>query len=77
ENFSDKYGEQAVVMCALDQDGSLKMNTIDSPLVPASGQTLIAMVNVTPVPEGHAALDASAASNEGPGADTTGSASDK
>lgn len=58
ENFMSKYGDQAVVMCVVNQDGSLQVNTIDSPLIPSAGQTLVAMVNVTPVPERHAARDA-------------------
>ena len=58
EDFLNKYGDEAVVMCALNPDRSLTINTIDSPLVPKAGQTLIAMVNVTPVPDGHAVRDA-------------------
>lgn len=58
EDFLAKYGDEAVVMCALNPDRSLTINTIDSPLVPTAGQTIIAMVSVTPVPEGHAVRDA-------------------
>jgi len=57
ENFLEKYGDQAVVMCSIDSEGVIKMNTIDSPLVPAAGQTIVALVNVTPVPTEHASQD--------------------
>ena len=60
EDFSEKYGEQAIILCAVDQDGGLHVNTIDSPLVPTSGQTIVAMVNATPVPAGHASQDGNA-----------------
>lgn len=76
EDFSDKYGEQAVVMCAVDQDGGLQMNTIDSPLVPTSGQTIVAMVNATPVPAGHASQDGTADSTLGETPDTNGLSND-
>ncbi|SMP42126.1 sodium/proton antiporter, CPA1 family [Neorhodopirellula lusitana] len=55
EDFLEKYGDQSVVMCALDSDGNLKMNTIDSPLIPVAGQTILAMVNATPIDKNHAA----------------------
>ncbi|MCM2371232.1 cation:proton antiporter [Aporhodopirellula aestuarii] len=54
QDFLEKYGEQTVVMCSIDQDSAIKINTIDSPLVPTAGQTLIALVSVTPVPSKHA-----------------------
>lgn len=58
EDFINKYGDEAVVLCAIGQDGDLKMNTLDSPLVPTAGQTIIAMVSVSPVPDGHAVRNA-------------------
>ncbi|MFG0291145.1 MAG: cation:proton antiporter [Rhodopirellula sp. JB044] len=57
QDFLEKYGEHTVVMCLIDQDGGLKVNTIDDPLVPAAGQTIVALVSVTPVPEQHASRD--------------------
>lgn len=58
EDFVAKYGDETVVFCAVNQDGSLKMNTIDTPLLPSAGQTIITMVSVTPVPQGHAVRNA-------------------
>lgn len=57
EDFKAKYGDEAVVMCAIDQEGEMKINTIDSPLVPAPGQTIVALVNTTPIPTEHASQD--------------------
>jgi CPA1 family monovalent cation:H+ antiporter len=57
EDFTRKYGDQAVVMCAINQEGEVKINTIDRPLVPAAGQTIVALVNVTPVPAQHPSQD--------------------
>lgn len=57
QDFLDKYGEHTVVMCLIDQDGALKVNTIDDPLVPTAGQTVVALVSVTPVPDEHASQD--------------------
>ncbi|TWT73947.1 cation:proton antiporter [Allorhodopirellula solitaria] len=57
EDFTAKYGEQAIVMCSIDHEGVLKINTIDDPLVPVPGQTIVAFVTVTPVPTQHAARD--------------------
>ncbi len=57
EDFTAKYSEQAIVMCSIDQEGFLKINTIDDPLVPVAGQTIVAFVTVTPVPSQHASQD--------------------
>ncbi len=50
EDFTRKYGNQAVVMCVINQEGEVKINTIDRPLVPVAGQTIVALVSVPPVP---------------------------
>lgn len=57
QDFTAKYGEQAVVMCSIDGEGLLKINTIDVPLVPVAGQTIVAFVTVSPVPPQHASQD--------------------
>lgn len=57
EDFMAKYGEQAIVMCSIDPEGELKINTINDPLVPVAGQTIIAFVTVSPVPSQHASQD--------------------
>ncbi len=57
EDFIVKYGEQAIVMCSIDQEGMLRINTIDDPLVPTAGQSIVAFVTVSPVPSQHASQD--------------------
>lgn len=57
EDFKAKYGEQTVVMCAIDSESGIVINTIDSPLMPAAGQTIVALVNITPIPNQHASQD--------------------
>src|SRR5690606_4814329 len=57
QDFIAKYGEHAVVMCSIDGEGMMKINTIDVPLVPLAGQTIVALVTVTPVPPQHASQD--------------------
>ncbi|MEM6980094.1 MAG: sodium:proton antiporter [Planctomycetota bacterium] len=55
-DFIDKYGEQTVVLCAIKEDGAVKLNTVDDPLTPSSGQTLVAMVSTVPLPSRHVAI---------------------
>jgi len=55
DDFIATYGEETIVLCAIKDDRSLRINTIDDPLVPVSGQTLLAMVTTTPIPSSHAA----------------------
>tara|TARA_A100001391_G_scaffold178598_2_gene143112 strand:+ start:2008 stop:3921 length:1914 start_codon:yes stop_codon:yes gene_type:complete len=57
EKFTAKYGEQAIVMCSIDGEGLLKINTIDDPLVPVAGQTILAFVTVSPIPSQHASQE--------------------
>lgn len=55
DDFIATYGEETIVLCAIKEDRSVRINTIDDPLVPVSGQTLLAMVSTTPIPSNHAA----------------------
>lgn len=50
DDFIAKYGEQTVVLCVIKDDGSLRINTVDDPLVPMAGQTIVSMVTTTPMP---------------------------
>ncbi|MFG0263530.1 MAG: cation:proton antiporter, partial [Rhodopirellula sp. JB055] len=53
-DFQETYGEVATVLCAITSEGSLNINTVDAPLVPTAGQTILALVSSTPVPDKHA-----------------------
>ncbi|PHQ35883.1 cation:proton antiporter [Rhodopirellula bahusiensis] len=53
-DFQEKYGEVTTVLCAITSEGALNINTVDAPLVPAAGQTILALVSSTPVPDKHA-----------------------
>jgi CPA1 family monovalent cation:H+ antiporter len=53
-DFQETYGEVATVLCAITSEGALNINTVDAPLVPTAGQTILALVSSTPVPEKHA-----------------------
>lgn len=53
-DFQEKYGEVTTVLCAITSEGGLNINTVDAPLVPAAGQTILALVSSTPVPDKHA-----------------------
>tara|TARA_R110002049_G_scaffold2750_2_gene21562 strand:+ start:380058 stop:381917 length:1860 start_codon:yes stop_codon:yes gene_type:complete len=54
-DFQETYGSDAYLLCTLSGDGNLAINTVDDPLVPVAGQTVIAMVSSVPVPKNHAA----------------------
>ena len=56
QDFLRRYRESSILMCVLDADGSLILNTVDDPVTPKVGQSIIAMVTVAAVPEGHPAV---------------------
>ncbi len=56
ENFLRRYSDTAILLCVIDQDGSLAVNTVDDPLQPIAGQTIITLVTSTAVPDDHAAF---------------------
>ncbi|KLU05061.1 Sodium/hydrogen exchanger family protein [Rhodopirellula islandica] len=67
-DFQETYGEVTTVLCAITAEGGLNINTVDAPLVPVAGQTILALVSSTPVPEKHAVKASkkrSDASNDG------------
>lgn len=53
-DFMAKHGDRAILLCALTEDGRMLINTVDAPLTPASGMTIVSLVNAVPVPDGHA-----------------------
>ncbi len=50
KDFLERYGDDPVLMCVLQDDRSLKINTVSDPLVPAAGQTIISLVSSVPLP---------------------------
>ncbi len=60
QNYLQRYQDGSILFCVLKDDGSLLINTVDDPLTPVAGQTIIALVTSTTVPENHAAVDGAA-----------------
>lgn len=56
DDFLQRYQDGSTLLCVLSDDGSLAINTADDPLTPEPGQTVIALVASTAVPEDHAAV---------------------
>lgn len=56
-DYTAKSQDGAILICAIDPDKALLVNTVDDPLEPIPGQTIIALVTSVAVPEDHAALD--------------------
>jgi CPA1 family monovalent cation:H+ antiporter len=54
QNFLDSYGETVSLMCVIEDDKTLMLNTVAEPISPAAGQTVVTLVAATPVPENHA-----------------------
>ena len=54
EDFLKNYGEGATIIAVVNDDGSADINTIDSPLTPSSGKTVIALVSSVSLPADHA-----------------------
>lgn len=55
DDFLENYGDSATLLCIVDEDSSLLVNTVESPLTPEPGQTIIALVGSISIPQGHAA----------------------
>lgn len=55
KNFRERYGTQAHLLCVINDSGELRFHTIDSPLEPEPGQTIISLVTSVSLPENHAA----------------------
>lgn len=60
-DFLAKNGGQSVLCCAVTPDRQILINTVDDPLAPAAGQTIVALVTAVPVPVEH---DASLAASQ-------------
>lgn len=56
-DYTAKSQDGAILVCAIDPDKTLQVNTVDDPLEPSPGQTIISLVTSIAVPHDHAALD--------------------
>lgn len=54
EDFLTRYGTDSVVLCLLKDDGNLSVNTVDDPLTPLPGQSVLALVSSVAIPDDHA-----------------------
>ena len=57
EDYLQRYQDAPILFCVVKEDGTLLINTVDDPLEPAPGQTILALVTSTTVPDDHAALE--------------------
>jgi NhaP-type Na+/H+ or K+/H+ antiporter len=57
DSFTQLYGNSPKLLCVIDENGKLLVNTVDDPLQPEAGQTIITLVMSTAVPDDHAALN--------------------
>jgi NhaP-type Na+/H+ or K+/H+ antiporter len=55
DDYLNRYQDGSTLMCVLSEDDSLEINTVNDPLRPSPGQTIIALVSSTAVPDDHAA----------------------
>ncbi|TWU43732.1 K(+)/H(+) antiporter NhaP [Novipirellula aureliae] len=53
--FERRYNKTAELLCVINGDGKPRMNTVDSPLEPEAGQTIVCLVSSVPIPADHAA----------------------
>ncbi len=53
--YLQRYKDSSTLMCVINQDESLEVNTVKDPLAPKAGQTIISLVASTNVPDDHAA----------------------
>ncbi len=56
QDFIHRYNGGAKLLCVVDEDHSLAVNTSDVPLQPIAGQTIITLVPSITVPDDHAAV---------------------
>lgn len=51
EDYLERYQGGTNLLCVLDENNSLSVNTVGDPLAPVAGQTIISLVSSTVVPE--------------------------
>ena len=54
-DYLTRYHDGSLLVCIVNQDKTLNVNTVDAPLEPVAGQTIIALVTSTAIPKDHAA----------------------
>ncbi len=57
EAYLQRSQNGSYLMCAVNEDKSLIVNTVDAPLVPVAGQAIIALVTSIAIPVDHSAVD--------------------
>ena len=55
DDFLKLYGNDVVLLFALNAEGGLQVNTTDKPVTPRAGDTVIALVSAMTIPANHAA----------------------
>ncbi|MDE0867306.1 MAG: sodium:proton antiporter [Rubripirellula sp.] len=55
QDFLDRYQDGASLLCVVNELGNLDINTVDHKLQPSEGQTIIALVSSTVIPDEHQA----------------------
>ena len=55
EDFVQQYDNAVILLCAVGEDGSLHLDTVDNPLVPKAGQKIVALIETVTLPSDHAA----------------------
>jgi NhaP-type Na+/H+ or K+/H+ antiporter len=57
QDYSERSQDGSILVCAINEDKSLEVNTVDDPLEPKPGQTIISLVTSVAIPNDHAAMD--------------------
>ena len=50
DDFLSEYGDRAALLCAVSEDGTLVLDTMDQPLQPKPGQKIITLVTASALP---------------------------
>ncbi len=53
-DYLERYSDGSTLLCVVNDDDSLVINTVSSPVTPEPGQTIIALVSSVAVPDDHA-----------------------
>ncbi|TWT76635.1 K(+)/H(+) antiporter NhaP2 [Planctomycetes bacterium CA13] len=68
--FQRRYNDTAELFSLIKSDGTLQVNTVDAPLVPEPGQTIICLVSSVPIPLDHVATENKSEIEPEPGTET-------
>ena len=55
EDFQNQYGNGAILLCTIAEDGSVEFDTHDAPVTPQPGESILTLVSAVVVPKSHAA----------------------